>query len=341
MRRISTLALGAAALALVCGCARSPQKLYVYNWSYYIPTPVLEKFEQRFKVKLVYDLYSSNEEMYAKLKAGGSGYDICFPSGDFVSIMIKEGMLLPIDKARVPNFKYIDEMVVGKSAFDPGCRYSVPYVMGGSGVAVNKKFVKQYDRSWDIFARTDLKGRMTMLDDMREVLGAALRTLGYSVNSTDTAQLRQARDKVAQWQKNLLRYDAESFGKAFAAGEVWVVQCYAENVFTELEPAQKADVEFFIPKEGGSAYIDNMVILKDARNAGLAHTFINYIHEPAVYAEIADSLALPSSNVEATKVRTGKGNYELAALAGSELKDDLGENVGLYDRIWQELRIGK
>jgi len=176
---------------------------------------------------------------------------------------------------------------------------------------------------------------------MREVMGAALRTFGYSVNTVDTMQLRQAKEKVALWQKNLLRYDADSFGKAFAQGEIYVVQCYAENVFIALEEGQEADVDFFIPVEGGSAYIDNMVIMKGAKNPGLAHAFVNYVHDPKIYAEIADSLALPSSNIAANAIRTVKPNYEIAALKDSELKEDLGENVELYDGIWQELRVGK
>jgi len=335
------LTVSVAALALALGCSAPKQKLFIYNWSDYMPESVLDRFEAQHNCDIVYDLFASNEEMYAKLKAGATGYDICFPSGDYVSIMARNDMLLPIDKARVPNLKHVDPLVVSKIRFDPGLTHSVPYVMGGSGIAVNKKYVKEYDQSWEIFAREDLKGRMTMLDDMREVMGAALRTLGFSVNSTDTAQLRQAREKVATWQKNLLRYDSDAFGKAFAAGEVYVVQCYAENVFLALEPGQEEDVDFFIPREGGSAYIDNMVILKNSRNPDLAHTFVNYIHDPKVYAEIADSLALPSSNTAASDIRTVKPNYQIAQLKDSELKEDLGEHVELYDKIWQELRVGK
>lgn len=120
-----------------------------------------------------------------------------------------------------------------------------------------------------------------------------------------------------------------------------VVQCYAENVFVAIEESQIADVDFFIPQEGGSAYIDNMMILKGSKNIELAHQFINFIHEPKIYAEIADSLGLPLSNLGAAAVRTKKPNYELAQLKDSELKEDLGDNVSLYDKLWQELRIGK
>ena len=158
-------------------------KLFIYNWTYYIPDDVVKAFEKETGVTVVYDVFASNEEMFAKLKAGGSGYDITFPSGDYVSIMISEGMLEKIDKSKVPNFANIDPEVLKKIAFDKGPEYSVPYMIGAAGISVNKKQVKTYDKSWSIFGRKDLKGRMTMLDDMREVLGAALKSLGYSVNS--------------------------------------------------------------------------------------------------------------------------------------------------------------
>lgn len=341
IRTVRLAAIAAVALA-VLGCnAPQKQKLFVYNWSDYMPQAVIDKFAAQNNCEVVYDLFASNEEMYAKLKAGGTGYDICFPSGDYASIMIREGMVAPIDQSKIPNMQYIDPLVKQKAIYDTACGFSVPYVMGGSGIAVNKKYVKDYQQSWKIFERADLKGRMTMLDDMREVMGGALRTLGYSVNTLDTAQLRQAKDMVAGWQQNLLRYDSDAFGKAFAAGEVYVVQGYAENVFVALEEEQKADVDFFIPQEGGSAYIDNMMILKDSKNVELAHKFINFVHDPKIYAEIADSLGLPLANIEAAKYRAKKANYELSQLSGAELKADLGTNVQLYDKLWQELRIGK
>jgi spermidine/putrescine transport system substrate-binding protein len=117
--------------------------------------------------------------MFAKLKAGGANYDLCFPSGDYVSIMIKEGMLAKIDKSALKNYGNIAPDVLAKSDFDPGNEYSIPYYMGAAGVAVNKTKVPEYERSWSIFARKDLAGKMIMLDDMREVLGDALKYLGY------------------------------------------------------------------------------------------------------------------------------------------------------------------
>jgi len=340
MRRYLLVLFAFSALIFINGCSSKP-KLYIYNWTYYIPDNVLKEFEQRYKVSIVYDMYASNEEMFAKLKAGGTGYDLVFPSGDYVSIMAREGMIDKIDKTKIPNFANIDSSILKKIAFDPNCSHSVPYMLGAAGVSVNNKEIPSFEKSWNIFARSDLKGRMTLLDDMREVLGAALKTLGYSVNTGNPEELQKAKELVLKWRENIVKFDAEAFAKSFAAGEFWVVHGYAENVFLELDSTMRKNTTFFIPKEGSAMYMDNIVILKNARNKDLAYKFINYIHEPQVYAKIVDFLMLPSINVPSRQYRTVKPNYEISDLANSEFKEDLGPNLELYNKIWQEIRVGK
>jgi spermidine/putrescine transport system substrate-binding protein len=154
-------------------------------------------------------------------------------------------------------------------------------------------------------------------------------------------QIGRATQVVRGWSENIVKFDAESFGKGFAAGEFWVVQGYPENVFSEIDSSMRATTEFFIPKEGGAMYVDNMVILKDARNKELAHQFINYVHDPKVYATLADHLGYPSINVPARALRAKKANYEISELANGEFKEDLGEGVELYNKAWQEIRVGK
>ncbi len=328
-------------LLLAAGCGKSgKQKLYIYNWTYYIPDATLRDFEKKFNAEIVYDVYPSNEDMFTKLKSGASGYDIVVPSGDYVSIMIHENMLDPIDKSKIPNFANIDTSVLSRIKFDKGNIFSVPYMMGASGIAINKKFVAKYDRSWSIFGRSDLKNRMTMLDDMREVLGAALASLGYSVNTTKVEELEKAKQVVLSWKRAILKFDAEAFAKGFAAGEFWVVQGYAENVFREYDSTRADEVDFFIPREGGSLYMDNMVILKNGAHKDLAHAFINYIHDPKVYAAIIDYLRYPCINAAARAFVTKKPNYQLDDLKKSEFKEDLGKDLELYNKIWQDIRVG-
>jgi spermidine/putrescine transport system substrate-binding protein len=339
------LAVSLAVAASFSSCSKAastPKKLYIFNWTYYTPDSVIQAFQKEYNVEVVYDSFASNEEMFAKIKAGGSTYDITFPSGDYVSIMAKEGLLAPIDHAKIPNFKNIDPAVIAKSGFDPGNKWSVPYYMGAAGIAVNKTKVAKYDRSWSIFGRSDLKGKMIMLDDMREVMGDALASLGYSVNSLDDTQLAAAKKLINEkWKPNLLKFDAEAFAKNFAAGEAWVVQGYAESVFAEYDAAKISDVDFFIPPEGGPMYIDSMVILKGSKNIDLAYKFIDFIHRPEQYAAFVDAFGFPATvNVPARALKKGAMYYKAEELKNCETKDDLGAGLEKYNQIWQDIRVG-
>ncbi len=343
---VSALVLIVAALVF-SGCqpktAAAPKKLYIFNWTYYTPDSVIEKFEKEYGVDVVYDSFASNEEMFAKLKAGGSSYDICFPSGDYVSIMIKENMLQKIDHKTLKNFANIAPEVLAKCDFDPGNEYSIPYYMGAAGVAVNKTKVQNYEHSWSIFSRKDLAGKMIMLDDMREVMGDALKFLGYSVNTTNETEIVKARDLINNvWKPNLLKFDAEAFAKNFAAGEVWVAQGYAESIYAELDKSRWNEVDFFIPKEGGPSYIDSMVILKNSKNVDLAMKFIDFIHRPEIYAEFCDYFGFPATaNTAARQLKKGETWYSAESLDPCELKKDVGADLDKYNAAWQEIKVGK
>jgi spermidine/putrescine transport system substrate-binding protein len=323
----------------------SSGRLYIYNWTYYTPDSVIEKFEEEYGVEVIYDEFASNEEMYAKLQAGGSGYDVIFPSGDYVSIMISQGMLEKIDRSKLFNLGNIDPLILEKATYDPLMEYSVPYYWGAAGIAVNTSKVPDFERSWSIFGRTDLKGRMTMLDDMREVLGDALVHLGYSVNTSDPAQIAAARDLVNNsWKPNLTKFDAEAFGKGYASGDFWVVQGYAEVVYEEIVDDKELidNTVFFIPPEGGPAYIDSMCILKGARNIDLAHKFIDFIHRPEIYAEFTDIFGFPATaNIAARPLKASPPLYTAEDIANTELKDDVGEALELYNNAWfDSIRVG-
>jgi len=334
-----------AAVLMLSGCNKKTESvggktLYLYNWTYYTLDSVIEKFEKEYGVKVVLDYFASNEDMYAKLLAGGSGYDIVFPSQDYTSIMINQGMLEPIDHTKMANLKYISPLALQKATYDPQMKFSVPYFMGAAGIAVNKTKVSSYERDWSIFADTKLKNRMSMLDDMREVLGDALAYLGYSVNTTDAAQLAQAQKLInEQWKPNLVKFDAEGFAKSFSSGEFWVVQGYAEAVFEELDPARWNEVDFFLPEQGGPMYLDSMVIPKGAKNIDLAHKFIDFIHRPEIYAEFLDRFHFPATvHTEAGKLMKEKPFYEADSLKNYELKNDLGAKLADYNAIWETIR---
>jgi spermidine/putrescine transport system substrate-binding protein len=349
MKKIPVFAavLGAAVfaasmLAVLGGCSKKPQ-LYVYNWTYYTPDSVLRAFEKEYDCEIVYDTYASNEELYAKLLSGGTGYDLIFPSGDYVSIMIKQDMLEKIDKSKLSNLGNIDPVALQKATYDPDMEYSVPYYFGAAGIAVNTARVPNYEKSWSIFSREDLRGKMTMLDDLREVIGNGLTYLGYSVNTVNPAEIAAARDLVNNsWKPNLVKFDAEAFGKGFADEDFWVVHGYAEVVYEEISEEQKAHTVFFIPVEGGCAYIDSMCLLKGAKNVDLAYKFIDFIHRPEIYAEFTDYFGFPATvNIPARALKKVAPHYQAEELATVELKDDVGDSLALYDEAWLSIRVGE
>ncbi|MCL2440537.1 MAG: extracellular solute-binding protein [Treponema sp.] len=334
-------------LPVIISCD-SRERLYIYNWTYYTPDSVIEKFENEYNVRVIYDEFASNEEMYAKLRAsqGRSGYDVVFPSKDFVPIMIREGMLERIDHSKMTNLGNIDPKLLLIIDYDPDMSYSVPYFYGAAGIAVNTARVPNFEQSWSIFAREDLRGRMTMLDDLRETIGGALAYLGHSVNTTDPAHVAAARDLINySWKPNLVKFDAETFGKGYANGEFWVVHAFPEAVYEEIADDEYllANTFFFFPNEGGPSYIDNMVIMKNARNAELAHKFIDFIHRPEIYAEFVDDFRLPATvNVPARQfTRPNNAIYSEADLARTELVGDLGDSLELYTNAWfDSIRVG-
>jgi spermidine/putrescine transport system substrate-binding protein len=254
-------------------------------------------------------------------------------------------MLEKIDKAKLPNLKNVDPAVLKKAAYDPDMNYSVPYYWGAAGIAVNTAKVPNFERSWSIFSRTDLRDRMTMLDDMREVMGDALVHLGYSVNTKNPGEIEAARNLInSRWKPNLTKFDAEAFGKGYANGDFWVVQGYAEVVYEEIADNEqlKKDTVFFIPSEGGPAFIDSMCILKGSKHLDLAHKFIDFIHRPEIYAEFCDSFGFPATaNLPARQYKKGVSYYSAEELNNTELKDDLGEALDLYNNAWfNSIRIG-
>ena len=340
--------MAALIMPVIISCGFGKERLYIYNWTYYTPDSVIEKFEEEYNVRVIYDEFASNEEMFAKLMASKSkrgSYDIVFPSKDFVPIMIGQGLLERIDKSKLSNLGNIDPELLRIASYDPDMEYSVPYYYGAAGIIVNTARVPDFERSWSIFAREDLRGRMTMLDDLREVMGGALVYLGYSVNSTDPAQVIAARDLINNsWKPNLVKFDAEAFALGYANGDFWAVHAHPEAVYEEIadNPQLMRDTVFFIPDEGGPSYIDSMCILKNARNIELAHKFIDFIHRPEIYAEFADIFGLPATvNVPARALKTGISWYSAEDLHHTELVDDIGPAIDLYNDAWfNSIRVG-
>ncbi len=335
-------ALLAIGLFTSCSPKDTPDEVNVFNWLTYIPEDVRAEFTEETGIALNYEEYDSNESMMAKLKAGAR-YDVAFPSGDFVPAMISENMLQEIDHTKVPNMSSIDTVVLELSqAFDPGNQYSIPYNIGTTGIVYWKDKIVNPEQSYSILANPELKGKIAIMDDVREVFGAALSYLGYSGNTLDSRELSEATNLILSWKANALKFDNEQMATLFANKEIWVALNYPENILAEVDPEIAEQAGFFLPREGGIAYLDNMVILKNARNVENAHIFINFILRPENLARICDEYGYPGISSAANNLRNSTPFYTSDDLENHEIKMPLYDNVTLYTERWEgKIKIGQ
>lgn len=346
MNRRQFLATSSAALAAgaLTGCSGSAKPtLRVYTWADYLDPELAEKFEQETGCKLVLDTFDSNEAMHAKLAAGASGYDLLVPTSYMVKTLIKENRLQKLDHSKLASLKHVDAQYL-KRALDPEMTWSVPYMMAPTCIAWLGSKVKDPTPSYAMFDREDLKGRMTLLDDMREVLGAALCSLGFSLNSTDPEQLAKARDVVIRWKKNIAKFDNEQYKSGIASGEFHLVQGYAGDLLTVADENQ--DIVVKIPVEGTAFSCDDLCIPSDAKEVELAHRFIDFLTTPEVAAQNMEYIAYRAPNQTAyTHLSEDfRGNEVLFPNEETFAKmapiDYLGDALALWTKTWDEVKAG-
>ena len=339
MRRPLTV-LTVALLAAAAG-KQQPQTLHLYTWADYVKPELVARFEQEQGCTIVIDTFDSNEAMYAKLKAGAGGYDVITPSSYMVQVMHRQGMLLPLDHAKLPNLANVDPEVL-KIAIDPKMDHSAPYMMTITGIAYLGSKVADVRPSWAMFDRPELKGRATMLADMRETIGAALKFLGYSINSTNPVELAAARDVVIRWKKNLAKFENEQYKTGLASGEFLLVHAYSGDILQVQE--ENEDIVFAVPEEGTSIACDDLVIPKESKQADLAHRYINFLHDPKVAAENTEFISYLCPNkasypLLSEETRANPALFVPAEVqAKSEVITDLGNDNVAYARVWDEIK---
>jgi spermidine/putrescine transport system substrate-binding protein len=344
MKRRHFLATSSAALAATAlpGCSKALKTtLRVYSWADYLDPDLAARFEKEQSCKLEIDTFDSNEAMYAKLAAGATGYDVLVPSSYMVKTLVRENRLLALDHAKLPNLKHVDAAYL-KRALDPGMTHSVPYMMAPTCLAWLASKVANPAPSYAMFDRADLKGRITLLDDMREVLGAALRSLGYSLNSTDPAQLARARDVAIRWKKNIAKFDNEQYKSGISSGEFHLVQGYAGDLLQVAD--ENKDIVVKIPNEGTAFSCDDLCIPKDSRSVDLAHRFINFVTGPEAAAKNMEFIAYRAPNQDAYQLLSEdfRGNEALfpseEVFAKCEPIDDLGDALALWSKTWDAVK---
>lgn len=318
------------------------QVLNVFNWSEYLPQSVIDQFEQTYNIKVNYSTFSSNEEMLAKIMAGGSQYDLAVASDFMVEIMKKQNLLEELNKDNIPNLKNMGSQFMNLP-FDEGNKYSVPYMWLAGIIAVDTSKVPEgtitsYADLW----KPELKSSITVLDDQRVIIGMTLKKLGYSMNETDEAALLKAKEELKKLQANIKAYDSDSPKTMLINGEAKVI--FAWGAEGSLAKRENKNVKMVIPKEGLFLQQDNFVIPKGAKNVRAAELFMNFIMEPEISAEISKEFPYGNPNVAAyplidEEIMHDEGIYppEEELKRGEYLKD-IGDAIKYYDDIWSEVK---
>ena len=318
-------------------------EIRLYNWSDYLPPEVLRRFSEETGIPVRTSTYDSNEALYAKLKLLDSGgYDLVVPSTYFVDKMRQEGMLHEIDKTRLPNFKNLDSRQLDKP-FDPGNRYSIPYLWGTTGIAVNAgKFKLQDVQAWADLWKPMFRGRLLLPNDMRETFHIALMVLGYSGNNTNAGQIREAYELLKKLLPNIRLFTSDAIDVQFVSGEVdagvaWNGVAYKAG---QEDPA----IRYVYPREGVIIWMDNLVIPKNAPHAELAHQLIDFLLRPDIASLIAEKIGYTSPNRAALSLLPAKLRGDATVypqdevLSKGEYQTDVGAAITLYSEYWEKLK---
>lgn len=336
----------AAALALGAGgaAAQDSGELYLYNWANYFPPELIEKFEQDTGINVTLDVYDSNETMLAKLQAGATGYDIVFPSGYMVGVLIDEGLAKKIDASGMPNFENVRPPHKAP-AFDPDRAYSAPYMWGTTGIAYDPERAPDLEASWEEFfePRDELKGKIAALNDQVEMYNAGARYLGIDVCTEKPKQAQRILELLQGQKAHLAMYSSTGTIDRMVAGEV--VMHHMWNGAAHRAKQQRESITYLYPKEGLAFWSDNMVVVENAPNPANARTFVNWMMAP-------ENAAAASNYTGYMNAIAGSGQHLDAALKNDpavnmpeEYADRLRpsqecspEARELRDKVWTRLK---
>ena len=346
-----------ALLLLLCMAeAQAGDELHLYNWNNYIADETVQRFEAECKCKLVQDYYSDNEEMLAKLAAGATGYDLIVPTGNAVEALISSQALRPIDKSQLPNLKNIKPEYLN-AFFDLGNKYSVPYAYTVTLIGYNVEKMRELKLPTDTWAvifepkyLQKVKGRITVLDSQRELLAAALKYLGYSVNDTDENHWKQARDLIIRAKPYWAAFNASSYIKELTVGNIWLAHGYSSDMFQAQQDARRAHRAFTIgystPKEGAVLALDSIVLHKSGQRPDLAHRFINFMLDGKNASDLTNLIGSGNPNRDAMRYIKPEISANTSVFPDAEhlkrlemLRDLNRQQRRVLNRIWTEIKV--
>ena len=346
MLRRSTVRLGILLVIVIAAAGQFTEAgertiLRIYAWSDYFDHEVLAEFEDLRNCVVAIDTFDANEAMLDTLLAGTvHPYDIVTPSAYMSVEMYRQGLLSAIDHSLIPNLGNLDRAFAGFTG-DPLMEYSVPYTRTVTGVGYNTAKLPGIVRSWAVFGNREQYRRTTMLADVRESMGAALKYLGYSLNTSDDAELADAAAQLRRWRDNIAKFEVDEGNIGLGSGQYLAVQGYNGDVAMLME--ENSDIGFFVPEEGSAISIDDFVVPANSANPGLAHAFINHMLDTKVAAKNMASILYYMPVTGALELVPEKllsnqaFSVPAATLAKCEVIRDLGDDTAKYEELWEAI----
>ena len=351
-------------MGAMAGAAQADNKvLHVYNWSDYIAPDTIANFEKESGIKVVYDVFDSNETLEAKLLAGKSGYDIVVPSNNFLAKQIKAGVYQELDKSKLPNYDNLNKSLLkAVSVSDPDNKHAFPYMWGSIGIGYNPEKVKAalgVDKidSWDVLLKPENIAKLkscgvSFLDSPTEMLPVALHYLGLPTDTQKKADLKQAEDLFLKIRPSIGYFHSSKYISDLANGNICVAVGYSGDIeqakSRAAEAGGKVKVAYDIPKEGAGSFFDMVAIPKDAENVDAAYTFMNYLLKPQVMAAITNSVHFPNGNEKATalvdkEITSDPGIYPPADVQAKlyAIADLPAATQREMTRSWTKIKSGK
>lgn len=339
---------GMLALGLIGCSSEQPQVLNLYNWSEYMPQEVLNRFQEETGIQVVYTTYDSNEAMYARLKLldDSAAYDLAVPSTYYVSKMRQEDLLMPIDRSKIDGFEKLDPELTNLD-IDPDNQYSVPYLWGTTGLAVDTADIEgEPVTGWEDLWDERFEGRVMLTNDMREVFHVGLRVLGYSGNSTDPEEIKQAYEKLSGLMPSVRTFNSDAPRMPYLEGETDVGMIW--NGEAVMGKDTLPSLEYVYPREGIIAWLDSFVIPKNAKNPEAAHKFISFVLQPEISALISEEIGYATPNLAAREmlddaVANNRASYPAPEdMVNAEFQKDIGdEALQVYAKYWEMLKSGQ
>ena len=333
---------------LLPGCGRqSGPVVNVYNWGEYIDESVLDDFEAETGIHVNYSTFASNEMLYSSIKSGGSSYDVIIPSDYMIARMIREDLLMELDYSQIPNMANLDAQYLHRE-FDPEQRYSVPYMWGTTGIIYNTTMVDKAPESWMDLFTTDLRGQVLIFDNPRDCIGLALKALGYSFNTTNEEEIREATELlIGQKQAGIVQaYVMDQIFDKMINNEAAIGTYYAGDYLSMVE--ENPDLAFCMPEEGANLFIDAMCVPQSCENYENALAFINFMCRDDIVLRNCEAVGYSTPSATALAQMDPEMKEDPVAYPSPEvlakcetfggLPDD---TLSFYDREWIRVCLAK